>query len=317
MDEVHSILQLGFPMSYVVFWLLIIIILITVGAVVGIIGFLIVYGMIHLGMIRISPLIDKITQLIEKFLPNSLIKVKENIQKSFIIKDLRSEKEKEVKKNQVFLFHPHGAFSSSYYFHVVSHLTNWPIQKQNSYSTISRYLFWLPFADELGEKYRIVPNTYVSMKNTLEKGYTLNLIPGGTSEIPLTQKGKVIVSLLKRKGIFKMALETGSPLVPVVSYGENEIYNLVFPNLQKWIQENFHISIPIPTLTSSLTWLNLIEEPFRDPVITVIGNPIEVQKKENPSEEDIDNLKKNYIQKLKELYKQTKPDNYAEEIEFV
>ena len=112
------------------------------------------------------------------------------------------------------------------------------------------------------------------------------------------------VILEKRRGIFKLALETGTSLVPVLSKGEAELCKA--SKLPEWIQgflKPFDACIPIPTWKSFTKIMGITQNPLKDPVYTVIGEPIEVQKIEEPSEQDIAELKQKYIDSLKQMYK--------------
>lgn len=303
-----SLLSLGFPMSYILFGIIVILLLIIIGTILGLVSASVVFGMISIGMIRITPLIEKINEWIHLIFPDYCKKTANHIYKSFDVKgSIKSEK-------CIYLFHPHGAFSASYFFHSCTELTKW--KSPHPYkTTISRIVLWLPFADELSEKLGVVSNVYDSMKSVLENKESLHVIPGGTSEIPFTKNGKMKLKLLERVGIFRLALETGTPLVPVLTYGENELYRLILPRLQSFLQKHFHFILPIPSLSSIIKWLGLIIEPLDIPVTTHIGEILEVKQVDSPTENDIINLRNIYIKKLKELYKITRPDYYAQELE--
>lgn len=306
-----NLLSLGFPMSYIVLEIGILFLVFIVAAVAGIIGCGVLIFMISIGMIRITPLIDFIHRSVIHWFPDFDTKLKYTIQNTFLIKNIPVVKEK-----QIFLFHPHGVFSASYFFHSCTDLTKW--KKEYPFkTTISRYVYWLPFGHELCEKLGVISNVYWSMKEVLEKGDSLHIIPGGTSEIPLTQSGKMRIKLANRTGIFRLALETGTPLTPVLTYGENELYSVVYPELQKWLQKHLHIFLPIPSWKSIQTWLTLCTEPLKHPIETTIGEPLYVDKIESPTSDDIENLRNLYIEKLKELYKKTKPSSYMDELEIL
>ena len=302
----NNIFQMGFPMSYIFLELGVIGILLCIGAMMGIAVFLTICFMISMGMIRVTPLFEKCISFLHFLFPETIKNLTENIKHSFLVKGDC------IKERGIYMFHPHGAFSSSYFFHSLTDLTEWPKEKLWK-TTISRYLFWLPFVEEISSKMNVVANTHYAMKKVLEEGESLHIIPGGTSEIPLTEPGKLIVKLSDRKGIFRLALETGTPLIPVLSYGENEVYNLAFSSLQKKLQK-YHFVLPIPSFKSIQTWIQLFNEPLESPITTHIGTPIQVQKKESVTYEDIQTLRTEYIEHIKQLYKQTKPETYAEEI---
>jgi len=60
-----------------------------------------------------------------------------------------------------------------------------------------------------------------------DKGKALILMVGGAREALYTQRGVYKVLLSQRKGFVRIALETGTSLVPVISFGEAELYDQV------------------------------------------------------------------------------------------
>jgi hypothetical protein len=186
--------------------------------------------------------------------------------------------------------------------------------------TAIHWLWWLPFGKELLETYHFVPSHYASMKKVLEGGEGLSVTLGGVREILYSEPGKMKLNIGKRKGIFRMALETGTPLVPVLVYGENELYETVKAPWLDWLQEKlipYALFVPLPTLQSCLNWIGLFNAPLANPVRTVIGDAIPVEKKESVSEEDIRLLREAYFAKLREIYALTRPSWYAEEMEII
>ena len=112
------------------------------------------------------------------------------------------------------------------------------------------------------------------------------------------------VILEKRRGIFKLALETGTPLVPVLSKGESDLCKAIdIPDILQDFLKPFDMCLPIPTWKTFTKIMGITQNPLKDPVFTVIGEPIEVQKIEEPSEQDIAELKTRYIESLKQMYK--------------
>jgi 2-acylglycerol O-acyltransferase 2 len=137
------------------------------------------------------------------------------------------------------------------------------------------------------------------MKKALETN-SISLLPGGMRE--MLYKDTTILS--KRRGIFKLSLETGVPLVPVLSKGEAELCKILeLPECIQNFMKYFDACLPIPTLTSVIKFLGISKNPLKDSIYTVIGEPIEVQKVEEPSEQQILDLKQKYIESLKEMYK--------------
>ncbi len=110
--------------------------------------------------------------------------------------------------------------------------------------------------------------------------------------------------LEKRRGIFKLALETGTPLVPVLSKGESELSRIIqIPDIIQNFMKSFDACLPIPTWKSFTKILGICQNQLKDPVYTVIGDPIPVEKVEEPSEQQIEDLKQKYIEALSKMYK--------------
>jgi 2-acylglycerol O-acyltransferase 2 len=155
----------------------------------------------------------------------------------------------------------------------------------------------------------------MDMKKVLEGGETLSVIPGGIREMYDTQKGKIRVKIRERSGIFRLAIETKTSLVPVLTYGENELYELsrhpYLKRIQQWLSM-YECILPIPSFETIQRWIQFVMGYQKTPLITVIGNPIKITNSHT-----IDSLREEYIQGLKDLYKETKPSSYDEEIEIL
>jgi len=288
----RAMLDILFPFSYFGICLGF---LIGIGITAVCFGFLsvgIILLFVSLGMIRIMPLIHLCKKIVNGLFPDMLALFKENVRRSFKIRSSELED-----KKYIFMWHPHGVFASSLYFHI-SGLTEWPSEVKMK-GTAFNGLLWLPFMGEIFEELGAVPTEYHAMKKALETS-SLSLAPGGMRE--MLYPGSAII--LRRRGIFKMALETGTPLVPIISVGEDRLCQIVeIPALiQDWF-EPYDACICIPTLKSVMKLVYLFVRPLKDPVISVMGEPIHVDKKEEPSEKDIAELRSRYIDALKKLYK--------------
>ncbi|KAI1281854.1 2-acylglycerol O-acyltransferase 2 [Halotydeus destructor] len=74
------------------------------------------------------------------------------------------------------------------------------------------------------------------------KGNALVIVPGGSVEVLDAVPGKLELTLKRRKGFCRLALKHGAHLVPVLSFGENDVYNQIKPeagSLLRKIQEKF------------------------------------------------------------------------------
>ena len=105
-------------------------------------------------------------------------------------------------------------------------------------------------------------------------------------------------------------------LVPVISYGENEIFGQIEPSQDGWVRK-FQVRVLETGRVSNPLWFGqglfgfkygIV--PFKRPITTVVGSPIDVPKIENPTTEQIDFVHSQYMQSLQNLYKETN-DKYG------
>ena len=292
------------------------------GFLAGSIGAFLVFGaktmilmiiLVWLGMFRILPLIQAVEHIIRSLFPADISLFEKNIRKSFRV-------EGTVDKEQaIYLFHPHGLFPVSVFFHCMSGLTDWPLQSISA--VVANWIFWFPGFNELIQFMNCTSANYGKLKVALEKGTSLGIAVGGIHEVFEVKPGRMRLAISRRRGIFKMALETGTALVPVLTYGENELYQ---PVDWGWLDAlnrrlvPLGFCFPIPTLDSCLRWMRLTDRPFKTPVRTVIGPRLTVEKVVGPvGEAAVVELRERYFVALRELYAKTRSAGYSEELEIL
>jgi 1-acyl-sn-glycerol-3-phosphate acyltransferase len=146
---------------------------------------------------------------------------------------------------------------------------------------------------------------------------SLSVALGGRSEANYIEPNKMTIIANNRRGVFKLALETGAPIIPVLSYGENKAYRKMDNILIDALSYLFKFKIPIPTLTSLKDWFKIYKNPLENKIETFIGDPIEVGPAHVPTDKEIIELREKYIEALKDLYNKTKPDDYEETLEIL
>ena len=269
---------------------------------------------IWMGIIRMLPIVRWVERWCRVFFPDEVARFEKNVRGSLLV-----EVGAEDTDPAVYVFHPHGMFAVAPAIHTLTELTDWPIRGMKM--AAASWLFWFPIAGEVLEAAGGIPAKYETMKETLVEGKSLAVAVGGIDEILELTPGRMRLALSRRRGIFKMALETGTALVPVLTYGENELYQ---PVSWKWLDTlnrrlvPWGACFPVPSLGSCLNWLRLVDRPLRSPVRTVIGSRLDVEKVEGVVEEaEIEALRKRYVAALRELYAETRPSDYAEELEIL
>ncbi|EMP34283.1 Diacylglycerol O-acyltransferase 2 [Chelonia mydas] len=148
---------------------------------------------------------------------------------------------------------------------------------------------------------------YILSKNG--SGNAIVIVVGGAAESLNCTPGKNSVTLKNRKGFVKLALRHGADLVPVYSFGENEVYKQVIfeeGSWGRWVQKKFQKHIGFAPcifhgrgLFSSNTWGLL---PYSKPITTVVGEPITIPKIDHPSQREVDFYHRMYVSSLIKLF---------------
>jgi 2-acylglycerol O-acyltransferase 2 len=163
---------------------------------------------------------------------------------------------------------------------------------------------------ELMDKYGVINASYPEMKTSLQESQSVSVALGGMREIWTTRPNEMHLHISRKRGIFRLALETGVPLIPVLVYGENELFEHIPFEFNQWLFDNTGWFLPIPTLHSIGRWWDLLQGRGQ-PVVAHSGDPIEVSQCSHPTEKDIHSLRTTYIEAVKALYEKTRPSHYA------
>ncbi|XP_067889180.1 diacylglycerol O-acyltransferase 2 isoform X3 [Heterodontus francisci] len=221
-------------------------------------------------------------------------------------------------RNYIFGCHPHGIFSFGAFCNFGTEATGF----SNKFPGIRPFLatlagnFRMPILREYLMSGGIFPVTREAIDFLLSKSGTGNaviIVIGGSAESLNCSPGSNVVTLKNRKGFVKMALQNGADLVPVYTFGENDVYRqIVFKegSLMRVIQRKFQKLIGFAPCVfqgrgffSSNSW-GLV--PYAKPINTVVGEPITVPQIENPSQEEVDIYHKMYICSLGKLFNKYK-----------
>ncbi|MCP9264529.1 2-acylglycerol O-acyltransferase 2-A [Dirofilaria immitis] len=199
--------------------------------------------------------------------------------------------------------------------------------------------FWSPLRREWAMLHGLIDCSKESLHYVLNSESFINnvavLIVGGAEEALDAHPGYHILTLGNRKGFIKIAIETGAQLVPTYCFGENELFRQMVSNpdgsylrfFQRKLKKitklpsfygrgffsNFGF-LPYRQIFHENTWVTtqvLMILIFSKPLNTVIGTPIPVTKKRNPTQEEIDSLHGLYISALTELF-----ETYKTEFEY-
>ncbi|CAF1556134.1 unnamed protein product [Rotaria sp. Silwood1] len=160
------------------------------------------------------------------------------------------------------------------------------------------------------------------------KGNSIVLVLGGAQEsLDARSSFEYILTLKNRKGFIKVALENGANLVPVFSFGENDLYGQIsnprgskLRSIQIFLQKKMGYALPLFYGRGIFQYkFGLL--PYRHPVDTYVGEPIEIPKLsvERITPEIINEYHMKYLNALTHLFDtyKAKHDNANASLIFV
>ncbi|XP_058400515.1 2-acylglycerol O-acyltransferase 2 [Diceros bicornis minor] len=210
-------------------------------------------------------------------------------------------------------FHPHGVLVTGAFVNLCTESTGFP----SLFPGIRPHLMMLPlwFRTPFFRDYIMSAGLVTSDKesadyilNRKDGGNLLAIVVGGAQEALNARPGAYKLLLRNRKGFVKLALLHGAALVPIFSFGENDLFHQVenlpgswLRRIQNKLQKIMGFSLPLIRGRGVFQY-SFGFMPYRRPITTVVGKPIAVQKTLEPSKEEVDRLHQRYIKELCDLF---------------
>ncbi|KAJ3094282.1 2-acylglycerol O-acyltransferase 1 [Phlyctochytrium planicorne] len=216
-------------------------------------------------------------------------------------------------KNYIFCVHPHGVYCLSLWANLTSNGT----ALDKLFPTINlrpatlpinfKIPFWREFILSMGAisvDRKALISVLKPLENTKKGSNAVLLAVGGGEEYLHMEKQTIDLVILKRKGFAKLALQTGASLVPILSFGETDLFERIDTpftrRMTKITQKLAHFAFPMfkgrfgPFV------------PYRKPLVTIVGKPLDVVRVEDPSNEQVEELHQRYLLELRKLYDEYK-----------
>ncbi|XP_034246890.1 2-acylglycerol O-acyltransferase 1-like [Thrips palmi] len=170
------------------------------------------------------------------------------------------------------------------------------------------YLVHLPIVREVALSLGTISSSERSIRHALQHpGHGLALlVMSGAKEETLRLSDDSYNLYLKRRGFCRVALLEGASLVPVLIFGKIHAYRQPFKNLSSWFHQKTGWRLVLP-FGRGIFQPYLGPLPHRVPHTYVIGAPLLVDRTENPTKEQIEDLHERYVEKLKQLYEEYSP----------
>jgi len=223
-------------------------------------------------------------------------------------------------RNYVFGYHPHGIISIGAFanFATEANDVSRKLPGLNIRLLTLASNFTLPLYRDLLLSLNICSVSRKSCERILKMGpgNSLMIVIGGAAESLNAHPFTNDLTLKKRMGFIKVAIRSGADLVPVFSFGENDIFEQVhnpagsnLRALQKQFQSVFGFTTPLFHGRGIFNY-NFGILPHRRPIVTVVGKPVHVEQCDNPPEDMVKRYHELYVQGLFDIWEKYK-DEYA------
>ena len=157
-----------------------------------------------------------------------------------------------------------------------------------------------------------------SCENILRRGpgSAITIVVGGAEESLIARPNSLDLVLKKRLGFIKMAIRTGSSLVPILSFGEADIFEQLdneptskLFKMQQFVKRCCGFTIPLIHARGIFNY-NFGLIPYRRPINTVVGKPIHTKYNPEPEMAEVKIIQAEYIAELKRMWDEHK-NKYA------
>jgi 2-acylglycerol O-acyltransferase 2 len=231
-------------------------------------------------------------------------------------------------RKYVFGYHPHGIISHGAFAafgtealgfsQLFPGITNTLLTLDNN--------FRVPFYRDYLLRMGLASVSRESCENLLNKGgpngegmgRAITIVVGGAQESLETQPGTLRLILNRRKGFVKLAIRAGADLVPVLAFGENDIYEQISPaehpqlhRFQMYVKKLMGFTIPMFHARGIFNY-DVGIMPYRRPLNIVVGRPITTLQQAQPDEKYLDQIHTQYATELQRLWDAWK-DTFAKD----
>ncbi|KAJ8031261.1 2-acylglycerol O-acyltransferase 1 [Holothuria leucospilota] len=219
------------------------------------------------------------------------------------------------KHSYLFGYHPHGIMGMGLFAHFATEGSNF----SEIFPGITPYPLTLHgwFRIPLVRDYLMSSGLCSVRKESLDwilshPGNAAIIVVGGAREALEAKPGTNRLVLTPRKGFIKRAIMSGAHLVPVYSFGENDMFDQVdnvknnrLKKLQNILTSIIGISPPMFHGRGLFNY-NMGLMPHRVPIYTVVGKPLPVEKNTCPSQDEIDEVHRKYTEAVTKLFQDNK-----------
>jgi len=210
----------------------------------------------------------------------------------------------------MFAAHPHGILSAGWtwnlFFNLKLHERTGRIGFLIDENLRLRIPTFRCFCDWFESKDRFsAPATRKVIKECMQRGESLAILPGGFQEAVLCAFGKDRVYMKKRQGFVKYCLQSGYRITPAYTFGESDTY-WTFRGLipfRLWLGGH---NIPAAAMFGNPI-CPILPLPSAS-IITFVGPPIELPQIDEPTREEVDKWHRKYMEAVIALFDKHKAE---------
>ncbi|OQS02313.1 diacylglycerol acyltransferase [Thraustotheca clavata] len=193
-------------------------------------------------------------------------------------------------------YHPHGVLSCGW---TSNGIGSESFANSKVEWLVSDVLFNLPVMGDMISWAGCGPAGKENFEKLCSKKHNIALIPGGYEEATHFKHGQHQVYLKKRKGFIKLALKYGYKVYPVYTFGEELAYTTInsFLRFRLWLN-----SWKIPGVVFYGKWWCSVLPYDNNPLVTVVGKPLELPLIEHPTWEQVEKHHDEYMKQLEALF---------------
>jgi len=160
------------------------------------------------------------------------------------------------------------------------------------------FFFRVPLMKEYMEFSSAIPASRDTLLKAINNGHSVCIVPDGVAGMFRVNDPDEVIYLRTHKGAARLALETGTPIVPCYVFGCTEQFSLWYD--QFGILEFLARKLRLPLL---FFWGRYgLWIPRRVPQTIIFGNPIPVSKQTSPNEEEVNNLQQKIVDEITRLF---------------
>lgn len=144
------------------------------------------------------------------------------------------------------------------------------------------------------------------IKKALAKDESVSLVLDGIAGMFQSSDNVELGWIKKRKGVVKIALTTGKPLVPCYGFGHSKLWKILTDPFGILEKISIKLDVSVTPFTGRPFGILPFGPPFRVPVALVFGEPVVVPLIENPTQDDIDKYHAKLMESMTEAFEKHK-----------